>query len=587
MTVSLIQSNTSNFKSLVFLLQRCRCLQHRQNPQCLFGRGISNNIPDEAQKSRYTQRPQSWHNRYNCGGRNSLPHFSILSCQYGAPVRVTSWLVTSQKRQFSWWNPFSKSGIRDNNAVIGSARTKTESEGEEPRKIQERKDLTLLMLALEFHKIAAREDQRKKEEMETEEKEQSFSLSTENHYLQNREKMIDSAFDRLEEIEIDNKSMMQLRYALQEALEEQVVDLFGIFSSIDEELLVLLPDGVDATNNNQIDIDSYLEEMLRLELERTIDELANTKRSRAPKGADPSDFLTLKRGAIETLLDRRGKENFLQEEDHKMDRSDHSSVAPKNGEESNDKGQNRLSWAEADEFGYHESIDRERNRLIRYYQSINLCRSGKMRDKIGYSVVAFRSSIPGAGRGVYVDGYARAGSILAFQPGPVWAKEHLVNLSIDEERDLERNDSYQMSLRADDYMIDSRRSPYTVLTDDNCNLMALGHIVNHPTPSKPPSCRSAMLNFTKGMDIGSSVKLKRYIPNTYARSRNVTLMDSLWDRDVIEMHSLVLVATRDICNEEIFYDYRLASSHLPQWYHQVNDTAYEVAHNDDDTEENS
>ena len=51
-------------------------------------------------------------------------------------------------------------------------------------------------------------------------------------------------------------------------------------------------------------------------------------------------------------------------------------------------------------------------------------------------------------------------------------------------------------------------------------------------------------------------------------------MDSLWDRDVIEMHSLVLVATRDICNEEIFYDYRLASSHLPQWYDPVNDTSF-------------
>ena len=93
-----------------------------------------------------------------------------------------------------------------------------------------------------------------------------------------------------------------------------------------------------------------------------------------------------------------------------------------------------------------------------------------------------------------------------------------------------------------------------------------------------------MLNFTKGMEVGSSAQLKRYIPNTYARPRNVTLMDSLWDRDVIEMHSLVLVATRDICNEEIFYDYRLASSHLPQWYHQVHDSAYEVVNDIEDFE---
>jgi len=519
------------------LLRRCRYLQHRH--PSLFG--ISSKIPDTIDSKTNLQHPQT-------RKRSTLASVSI-SDKYSANS-----LQALQKRQFAWYNPFSKQNVRDTNAVVGSARTKTESEDEEPRKIQERKDLTLLMLALEFHKIATEEDRKNKETSETDDSQKS----PEALYLQNREKMIDMAFTRLEEIEIDIKSMMQLRYSLQEGLEEQVKDLFDIFCSIDEEL-----EGADA--NDQINVESYLEELMRLELERTIDELSNSQRRSAPKGINPTEFLTLKRGAIETLLDRT------------------KSQAPP--EKSSEDETNEPSWSDADEFGYHESIDQERNRLIRHYQSINLCRSAKMRDRLGYSVVALRSSIPGAGRGVYVDGYARAGSILAFQPGPVWAKENLVNLSIDEERDLERNDSYQMSLRADDYMIDSRRSPYTVLTDDNSNLMALGHIVNHPTPSKPPSCRSAMLNFTKGMDIASSVQLKRYIPNTYARPRNVTLMNSLWDRDVIEMHSLILVATRDICNEEIFYDYRLASSHLPQWYHQVNDTAYEAVSDAEDIEE--
>jgi len=585
MTVSLIPPNVLNIKKSPLLLRRCRYLQHRQPSPYLFGRGIPN-IPDTArtEKSRNSRHHQQYLNRGAVAPFFAL-HPSSLSGRYDALIHFSSSLVAPQKRYLSWWNPFSKSGIRDNNAIVGSARTKTESEEEEPRKIQERKDLTLLMLALEFHKIAAEEDRRKKEEAEREEIQQPASSAAESHYLQNREKMIDLAFDRLEEIEIDNKSMMQLRYALQEALEEQVVDLFGIFSSIDEELLLLVLDGAGTTTTDQIGIDSYLEEILRLELERTIDDIANTKRSVAPKGADPNDFLQLKRGAIGTLLDRKGKESDRQMySEESPNNSDFDSATSESEKENNNKDQNQPIWSDADEFGYHESLDQERNRLIRYYQSINLCRSAKMRDKIGYSVVALQSSIPGAGRGVYVDGYARAGSILAFQPGPVWAKDNLVNLSIDEERDLERNDSYQMSLRADDYMIDSRRSPYTVLTDDNCNLTALGHIVNHPTPSNPPSCRSAMLNFTKGMEVGSSAQLKRYIPNTYARPRNVTLMDSLWDRDVIEMHSLVLVATRDICNEEIFYDYRLASSHLPQWYHQVNDSAYEVANDIKDFE---
>eukprot|EP00536_Pseudo-nitzschia_multiseries_P006987 jgi/Psemu1/255826/estExt_Genewise1Plus.C_1560016 len=513
-------------------------------------------------------------------GDGSFPA-SSLSLQWSFAAAL------QQKRHF--WNPFTstKSGtgggaVRDTNAVVGSARTKSEDETEQPRKIQERKDLTLLMLALEFHKIAAEEDRRRRDKAESEEGRelQSSSSSSRNEYLENREKMIDMAFDRLEEIEIDKKTMMQLRYALQEAMEEQVKDLFNTFASIDEELLLLVPDdgdgSTDGSDRADIDIESYLDEILRLELERTIDELANTQQSRAPKGTDPKEFLTLKRGAIEMLLRERDGNQQQQQQQQHGEQEDHS---PDTDPATNANPQKTVSWSDADEFGYHASIDDERNRLIRYYQSINLCRSAKMRDNVGYSVVALRSSIPGAGRGVYVDGYARAGSILAFQPGPVWAKESLVSLSVDEERDLERNDAYQMSLRADDYMIDSRRSPYTVLTDENSNLMALGHIVNHPSPMNPPSCRSAMLNFTQGMELGSSAKLKRYIPNTYARPRNVTLMDSLWDRDVIEMHSLVLVATRDICNEEIFYDYRLSSGHLPQWYHQVNDTAYEAVDN--------
>jgi len=52
-------------------------------------------------------------------------------------------------------------------------------------------------------------------------------------------------------------------------------------------------------------------------------------------------------------------------------------------------------------------------------------------------------------------------------------------------------------------------------------------------------------------------------------------MSGLWDRDAVDMHSMCLIATRDICNEEIFYDYRLATSRLPSWYHKMEDTAFE------------
>mmetsp|Transcript_18141 Transcript_18141/g.37713 ORF Transcript_18141/g.37713 Transcript_18141/m.37713 type:complete len:139 (+) Transcript_18141:1111-1527(+) len=123
------------------------------------------------------------------------------------------------------------------------------------------------MLALEFHKIAAEKDRQRLEKAETKEEQlkssSSSSSGNEFVYLQNRETMIDMAFDRLEEIEIDKKSMMQLRYALQEALEEQVKDLFDVFPSIDEELLLLVPDAgesMDGSTRTNTDIDIDIDE---------------------------------------------------------------------------------------------------------------------------------------------------------------------------------------------------------------------------------------------------------------------------------------------------------------------------------------
>jgi hypothetical protein len=468
----------------------------------------------------------------------------------------------------AWWNPFSSSGIRDTDPRLASARTKSDSDSEQPRRVNERKDLTLLLLAADFRKASLLEDQQQHKTSQS-------STTTSSSSSSSREHLIDIAFAKLDEMEVDSKTILQLRHALQSELEPQVVYLLGKFKAIDEDLLLFSPPASSSDSSeddsNYSRIDGYLDEMLQLEWDRTIDELANPKPQRAPKGADPRGFLTLKRGAMETLLDRR---RWNRKQIHPYESVDGQST-DKTTDTTSTITPSPGAWVDADEFGYHETIDAERNRLIRYYQSINVCRAAKLRDANGFAVIALQSSIPGAGRGVYVDGYARAGSILAFQPGLVWAKENLVSLSVDEERLLEKNDMYQMSLRPDDFLIDSRKSPYTVLTEEGSNSMALGHIVNHPTPTNPPNARSAMFNFTGSMGLEEKgVMLKRYIPNTYARPRNLSLLGSLWDRDVIDMHSMVLIATRDICNEEIFYDYRLASNHLPLWYHPVKDTAY-------------
>jgi hypothetical protein len=290
-------------------------------------------------------------------------------------------------RQFSWWNPFGKTGIRDTNPQLVSSKTKSETDDvDHPRKIQERKDATLILLALQFRKA-----------------------SFENPNLP-REEVVDIAFDRLHEMDVDSKTLLQLRHSLQSALEGQVIDLFKIFRKIDEGLLyfaVQEEEENDIIVNNEdteglslegrtSEIEKYCEEILGFELERTIDELANPSPAKAPKGADPKEFLKLKRGAIERVLDQKRKVPQLQAETTNSNES-----APSSAPEQTKQPQKDISWADADEFGYHESIDEERNRLIRYYQTINLCRSAKLRDEWGFSVIALQSSIPGAGRGVY------------------------------------------------------------------------------------------------------------------------------------------------------------------------------------------
>jgi hypothetical protein len=454
-------------------------------------------------------------------------------------------------QQHSWWNPFRSRGGENSSfnnttttttnggALLGSARSRGGDDVDTPRRIQERKDVMLALLALEFRRL---------------------SLEQPPNNTTDRESLIDQSFERLEEKDLDSKTILQLRHELQGALEGQVVQLFQAMRRVDEGLDLDLD---DPTQGNELPV---LDTMIRLELELTIDRLANPLDSsnHAPRGASPETYLQIRRGALETLIRKR------QEYQETKFGADHAKEGGTNIHEATTR--NEVTWVDADLFGYHETIDQERNNLIRHHQSINICRAAKLRDDWGYGVIALRSSIAGAGRGVFVDGYARAGSILAFQPGEVWTKENLVSLPVEVERQLEKNDHYQMSLRPDDFMIDSRTSPYTVLTRHGSNPMALGHIVNHPTPTMPPNARCVMVNFTEGMDLKA---LKHYIPNTYARPRNPTLVGNLLEGgDVVEMQGMCLIATRDICNEEILYDYRLMTSRLPSWYEKVQDRTF-------------
>lgn len=204
-----------------------------------------------------------------------------------------------------------------------------------------------------------------------------------------------------------------------------------------------------------------------------------------------------------------------------------------------------------------------RTRAIRKYQTINLCRSALLRESLGYSVSSLRSTINGGGRGTFIDGRgATTGSIVAFQPGDIWPKEHLMTSAPDVMAHFEGDEDCQTSLRFDDYVLDSRLSPVNILTrEGSMNPWALGHMVNHPAPGVLPNCQSLMLDYTEKMSLR---ELLRYIPNVYARPPG--WQSRVFDPEPVVMHSLCLLARRDIENEELFYDYRLQSEETPEWY---------------------
>ena len=108
----------------------------------------------------------------------------------------------------------------------------------------------------------------------------------------------------------------------------------------------------------------------------------------------------------------------------------------------------------------------------------------------------------------------------------------------------------------------------TTVTKSNSNPFAIGHVVNHPPEGVRSNAITTMINFTSKLDLLSK-KLEHYIPNIYARSPMI-LGPSIVDIDTIHMHGFGLLASRDLCNEEILYDYRLspgADHKYPDWYH--------------------
>lgn len=449
--------------------------------------------------------------------------WGLLTAIKSQPFRVSN-KISNDSRRFhtsrvltaSWFSGV-KSAVR--NTIIGDDHVN-------PKKRLERKYLYFALLATHFRCLRLRQ----------------LEASNPSN-VDDDDALYEKATEELDAKGLDQMSNVDLRIEMQAMLQPQVKDVFEAFQRVDELLGLGTLIGVenDAVSLGDLDSESPYKQILLKELDRTKQQLSES----SWRSTCSFDFFTTKQAAIQSLLSFHG---WSQD------------ISTGAASETSSKG------ALLDPFGMNVKDTRESAlRLIRKYQTINLCRSALIREELGYSILSLRSSIPGGGRGVFIDGSVMAGSLVAFQPGDIWPKEHLLTTAPDVMEHFAGEDDCQISLRFDDYVVDSRQSPVTVLTQEgSMNPWALGNMANHPSTPTLPNCQSTMLNYTTKMHIG---KLMKYIPNSYARVPS--WQSKFFDPEEVIMHGLCLVSRRDVSNEELLYDYRLQSDETPDWYSVV------------------
>jgi hypothetical protein len=429
---------------------------------------------------------------------------------------------------------------------------------------------------------------------------QPTSLMWQEESRERLKQLMDEAVSNLDEkTDITQMSLRRLRNEVQTFLGPQIVKLLTVAHDVEAGMNEEDEDYVFGEEDEQTYKEIFLreyEDVCRL-IRRN-----NTEPDKKKRTPDPLPFYERKKGAIETLLTY-----FDWWPEHSS--TDAFNTATANGEDN------------MDEFGFFPNkADSDVVRAMRYYHARNFARSFLARNaphKISihnddadstnteqprcyHSLLPLKSTIPTAGRGVFVDGFAPAGTLMAFIPGKVWTKENLQSASLQTQMQLCQNDPrHQLSMRYDDVLIDSRQSPYTVVK----NLWALGHIFNHPpapTTSNPHhenrgdksvniinhqpfqghNCVTVMINFTDRMIAGDGEKLREYIPNEYELPPK-PYVKSIFEKDEVVMHGMALIASRDVRDEELFYDYRLSpdkdnmgrGSQYPSWYYVWDENA--------------
>ncbi|KAF9608096.1 hypothetical protein IFM89_006023 [Coptis chinensis] len=246
-----------------------------------------------------------------------------------------------------------------------------------------------------------------------------------------------------------------------------------------------------------------------------------------------------------------------------------------------------------------------------------------LNDHIGYALDIKPSQIPHkeAGQGLFLNGEADVGAVVAFYPGVTyspayyryipgyprvdannpylitrydgivinaqpwgtggWTRELWDGLSIP----AVGSDVRPGSDRGSDHMWKLLSKPLEGGRSDNNgevlerrNPLAFGHFANHPGKGMEPNVMVCPYDFPI-----NEMEMRPYIPNILFGSDEPAKMKrfgSFWFKsgksdevsDVPVLKTLVLVATRSLCDEEILLNYRLSNSkRRPEWYTPVDE----------------
>lgn len=250
--------------------------------------------------------------------------------------------------------------------------------------------------------------------------------------------------------------------------------------------------------------------------------------------------------------------------------------------------------------------------------------SNALKERIGYTLELRTSKIghEEAGQGLHLSGKAGIGDVVSFYPGVIYSPFNYC--SIPGYPRVDAGNPYLIS-RYDGIVIDAQpwgtgdearqfwdgcfdrrtvkfsennqgtkvdilwrvlskpqenRSLIHSAVVERRNPLALGHFANHPEKGTQPNVMVCPYNFYL-----SETRMRPYIPNlVFGGDEEVTMKryGSLWikstsanDEDSVvppAIRTLVLVATRPICDEEIFLNYRLSNpKKRPAWYHPVDE----------------